>query len=237
MKQVKSTILMKLPTFTAKVTRARSQERVPMGARMKNRITLAAAVNADDSDKREIKFIGHSIRPRWFGDRSTEEMHLNYSSSKKGWMTSTLFNEWLECFNASMAKQDRKVLLLVDNASSLRAIESLSNVEVRFLPPNTTAYLQPLDAGIIAALKKKIQWRKTKMVLSKFEKLRRQHKAAGTKPSRREIIEIYKVDRNQLGQRGMGGNLNVDCFQLLETHQHRRKHYGRALDEFPTPPY
>ncbi|KAH9126751.1 hypothetical protein AeMF1_002829 [Aphanomyces euteiches] len=121
-------------------------------------------------------------------------MHLDYSSSKKGWMTSTLFREWLERFNSSMAVQDRKVLLLVDNASSHRAIESLSNVEVRFLPPNTTAYLQPLDAGIIAALKKKIQRRKTKMVLSKFEKLRRQHKAAGTKPSRREIIEIHKVD-------------------------------------------
>ncbi|KAF0727427.1 hypothetical protein Ae201684_014539 [Aphanomyces euteiches] len=161
---------------------------------VKNRITLAAAVNADGTDKRELKFIGHSARPRWFGNRSTEEMQLDYSRSKKGWMTSTLFREWLERFNSSMAVQDRKVLLLVDNASSHRAIESLSNVEVRFLPPNTTAYLQPLDAGIIAALKKKIQRRKTKMVLSKFEKLRRQHKAAGTKPSRREIIEIHKVD-------------------------------------------
>ncbi|RHY24803.1 hypothetical protein DYB32_008682, partial [Aphanomyces invadans] len=94
----------------------------------------------------------------------------------------------------SMVAQDRKVLLLVDNASSHKLPETLSNVNVRFLPPNTTAYLQPLDAGAIAALKKKIQRRKTKYVLTKFEGIRRFHKAAGTVPSRQEIAEMHKVD-------------------------------------------
>ncbi|RHY15927.1 hypothetical protein DYB32_010699, partial [Aphanomyces invadans] len=111
-----------------------------------------------------------------------------------GWMTSSIFVEWLKTFNESMVAQDRKVLLLVDNASSHKLPETLLNVNVRFLPPNTTAYLQPLDAGVIAALKKKIQRLKTKYVLTKFDKIRRFHKAAGTVPSRQEIAEMHKVD-------------------------------------------
>ncbi|KAL3677198.1 hypothetical protein R1sor_027146 [Riccia sorocarpa] len=72
-----------------------------------------------------------------------------------------------------MREQKRKVLLLVDNASSHAflgpgAVQStarkfkrlqLSNVTILFLPPNTTAIIQPLDAGIIQAFKLREAWR------------------------------------------------------------------------------
>ncbi|RHY24829.1 hypothetical protein DYB32_008669 [Aphanomyces invadans] len=161
---------------------------------IKNRLTVAAAVNADGSDALDLKIIGRSARPRWFGARTTTDMNIDYSSSSKGWVTSSIFGEWLKTFNVSIVAQDRKVHLLLDNASSHKLPETLSNVNVRFLPPNTTAYLQPLDAGVIAALRKKIQRRKTKYVLTKFEEICRFHKAAGTVPSRQEIAEMHKVD-------------------------------------------
>ena len=43
----------------------------------------------------------------------------------------------------------------MDNVSSHggASVLSLSNVTVKFLPPNTTSCLQPLDAGIIQAFK------------------------------------------------------------------------------------
>ncbi|RHY21630.1 hypothetical protein DYB32_009754 [Aphanomyces invadans] len=46
----------------------------------------------------------------------------------------------------------------------------------------------------LSNFKKKIQRRKTKYVLTKFEEIRRFHKAAGTVPSRQEIAEMHKVD-------------------------------------------
>ena len=44
------------------------------------------------------------------------------------------------------------MLLFVDNASSHPDIK-LSNVRIKFLPPNTTAELQPMDQGVIRAFK------------------------------------------------------------------------------------
>eukprot|EP00171_Calliarthron_tuberculosum_P022968 IDg22968t1 len=54
----------------------------------------------------------------------------------------------------------RKVLLLIDNCfghGSKDILPILQNVEVHFLPPNTTSKIQLLDAGIIAALKAKFR--------------------------------------------------------------------------------
>ncbi|GFU04188.1 tigger transposable element-derived protein 1 [Trichonephila clavipes] len=44
---------------------------------------------------------------------------------------------------------DFKVLLIVDNAASHPQLEH-PNVQLVFLPPNTTSLIQPLDQGIIA---------------------------------------------------------------------------------------
>ena len=71
-------------------------------------------------------------------------------------MTSLLFQEWLLKFDADMAKQNRQVLLLLANASTHAVLTlNLKNVTVLFLPPNTNSHIQPMDAGIIAAFKKR----------------------------------------------------------------------------------
>ncbi|CAG8839388.1 9520_t:CDS:2, partial [Cetraspora pellucida] len=49
----------------------------------------------------------------------------------------------------------RKILLLVDNATShaIDNSEEYPNICLHFLPANTTAHLQPMDADIINAFK------------------------------------------------------------------------------------
>ncbi|KAH9158439.1 hypothetical protein LEN26_002974 [Aphanomyces euteiches] len=160
----------------------------------KKRITLAVAVNADGSDKRDLKFIGHSAKPRWFGKMTASELQYDYVSSKKGWMTSSLFRDWLRAFNEDLVGQEQKVLLLVDNAPPHRVHEELSNVDLRFLPPNTTAYLQPLDGGIIAAMKKRIRQLRTKYFVDKFDSLLNLHKLQGTRPTKSEVAKLHVVD-------------------------------------------
>ena len=49
------------------------------------------------------------------------------------------------------------MVLLIDNCSAHRELEillTLLNVQVLFLPKNTTSHLQPLDAGVIVVPKR-----------------------------------------------------------------------------------
>ena len=42
----------------------------------------------------------------------------------------------------------RKIVLIVDNCPCHPRIENLRNTKLMFLPPNTTAFTQPMDAGV-----------------------------------------------------------------------------------------
>lgn len=77
----------------------------------------------------------------------------------------------------------RKILLLIDNAPShILGDLVLSNVTVHFLPPNTTSKIQPLDAGIISAFKRRYRSYQLEEALARDE--------AGN-------VDIYKVDQFQ----------------------------------------
>ena len=72
-------------------------------------------------------------------------------------MLTTLFQDWLCDFDQQVGQKHRgqRVLLLLDNCTShkLEGLDLL-NVDVHFLPPNTTSKIQPMDAGIIMSFKK-----------------------------------------------------------------------------------
>ena len=74
-------------------------------------------------------------------------------------MNYSIFSIWLKELDDFVSRtRERRVLLLIDNASSHVRIENLpelANVDVLFLPKNTTLVLQPLDAGVIACVKKR----------------------------------------------------------------------------------
>ncbi|GFT15342.1 tigger transposable element-derived protein 1 [Trichonephila clavipes] len=79
-------------------------------------------------------------------------------ANPKAWMTTAIFTEWFNnCFvpevEAYMKQKslDFKVLLIVDNAASHPQLEH-PNVQLVFLPPNTTSLIQPLDQDEIINL-------------------------------------------------------------------------------------
>jgi len=122
----------------------------------KTRLTIAFGANADGSEKLQPFFIGHANKPRAFKKKSGEELGFYYRSNTKAWMTGLFFQEWLKRFDCSMKNSNRKCLLLLDNAPShISGDLELGNVRVVMLPPNSTSKIQPMDAGIIAAFKKR----------------------------------------------------------------------------------
>ncbi|XP_039298512.1 tigger transposable element-derived protein 6-like [Nilaparvata lugens] len=117
------------------------------GKHSKERITVLLACNMDGSQKLNPLVIGKSAKPRCF--KGIKSLPTIYRSNKKSWITTELFNEWLISVDSDMKKENRKILLFLDNCSVHNNPPQLDNVKLIFFPPSTTSGLQPLDQGII----------------------------------------------------------------------------------------
>lgn len=128
-------------------------ETKPAGNKVaKDRLTCLVTANMDGSEKPKLLVIGKSAKPRNF-PRDQTTLPVRYSHSKKAWMTGRIWEQFLQSWDRSLRSQNRKILLLVDNAPSHPVIHGLTNMKVVFLPKNTTSLIQPMDAGIIRNLK------------------------------------------------------------------------------------
>ena len=132
-----------------------AQQRSAGCKKEKTRITLALTANADGTEKLPPLFIGHAKKPRCFNRRSGDDYGFLYRSNSNAWMTAELFQEWLRNFDQRMRVAGRHILLFIDNAPSHTTEVDLPNVELCCIPPNTTSVIQPMDAGIIAAFKRR----------------------------------------------------------------------------------
>ena len=112
--------------------------------------------------------IGKAQRPRCFGKMRLDKLPVRYSANPKAWMNGQLFEEWLRKLNCRMARQNRHILLFLDNAPSHPTVQ-MSHVKLQFFPPNTTSVSQPMDAGIIQAVKLKYRRRQLSHMIIKME--------------------------------------------------------------------
>ena len=123
----------------------------------KDRLTVGVVANASGCDKPKLVVISKFKKPRCFSPNFNPNTLVHYFNNKKAWMTVDIFSKWIEQFDNNFRIQNRKVLLIVDNAAghgtSDELNSKLTNIKIQFLPPNTTSHLQPLDAGIIKNLK------------------------------------------------------------------------------------
>lgn len=136
----------------------------------KDRITVMFACSAS-GEKLKPLIIAKAENPRCFKNVKKSELGVDYVANKKAWMNNKVFTDWLKNLNSEMRKQGRKILLLLDNASSHGKQEDhcLSNVEIKFLPANTTSQLQPLDQGIIRTFKAYYRRSMLRSLLSKMD--------------------------------------------------------------------
>ncbi|OWY91861.1 hypothetical protein PHMEG_00039382 [Phytophthora megakarya] len=116
-----STTLMKQLCFIDWLRTKRLLQRDARKKHDKARITIAFCCNATRTHKLNPLVIGTAANPRCFRGGACLALKwkpVEYYNSSKAWMTSTIFFEWFQSFNLNMAVENRKVLLLVDNASS-----------------------------------------------------------------------------------------------------------------------
>ena len=127
------------------------------------------ATNAIGTSKLKPLVIGKYEHPRCFKNINMLMLPVTYKANSKAWMRHDIFENWLRDLDYKFRLEQRQIILLIDNASShtnpghiddendnnddqdliqTQGIR-LTNIKLQYLPPNTTAHLQPCDAGII----------------------------------------------------------------------------------------
>jgi transposase len=138
----------------------------------KERLSIALCTNSDGSHKLKPLIIGKFKKPRCFNNVNLNNLEMKYCNNTKAWMLATTFQDWLQEFDSDIAKKygSEHVLLILDNCPSHKINGlALSNVDVHFLPPNTTSKIQPMDAGIIMSFKRHYRHLHIKWILNQIE--------------------------------------------------------------------
>ena len=121
-------------------------EKCSGGKNSKVRLTGMTAASAA-GEKLPMFIAGKLANPRCF--KNVKYLPCRYRSQVKIWTNSFLFDEWVKELDKKFEKENRKVILIVDNDPAHPIIGGLKAMELTFLPPNTTSKTQPMDQEVI----------------------------------------------------------------------------------------
>ena len=119
----------------------------------KTRLTYTFTSNADRSEKLRPFIIRKAVRPWAFNKKTDEQLGFYYWNNAKAWMTTYLYQEWIEQWDRELQAKGCHILLLQDNFSGHIPPNNLQNIQVENFEPNLTAHVQPKDQGIIRCFK------------------------------------------------------------------------------------
>ena len=115
-----------------------------------------ACFNATGNHKLPLMFVGKAQKPRCRKNVNMSALPVRYFAQKNAWVNSEIFANWFQSEFVPAVKKHLsqmgllvKVLLLLDNAPSHPNESVLQSsdacIKAMFLPPNTTALIQPMD--------------------------------------------------------------------------------------------
>lgn len=144
---------------------AEREKRAPGVKPSKERVTILCCANATGNHGLKLCVIGKSKKPRCFVNTKPEDLPVNYYNQSSAWMDRDIFTRWFfDHFVPEVRKSLRKknltekAVLILDNAPSHPAKDLLRSddgkIFVKYLPAKVTSLIQPMDQGVIAALKK-----------------------------------------------------------------------------------
>ena len=131
----------------------------------RERVTINACSNASGTIKLPLLLIGKAKNPCCFKNVSRDRLPIVYANQSNAWVNAALFTDWFhKNFVPTVQGKLReigcesKAVLLLDNCSAHPDEELISadgKVIVKFLPPNVTSLIQPMDQGVLVAIKRR----------------------------------------------------------------------------------
>jgi len=109
--------------------------------------------------------IGKAKNPRCFRTINKKALPAVYRNQKNAWVNTQIFRDWfLNCFipetklKLRELGQEEKAILFLHNCAAHPSEEELVSddrkIIAKFLPPNVTALIQPMDQGALESIKK-----------------------------------------------------------------------------------
>ena len=159
-----------------KIFISKSEKSAPGFKAAKDRVTLTLCSNASGDCVIKPLLLDKSLNPRAFKNQNKDNLPVFWRANKKAWVTSAIFCDWFRnCFVSEdeiylkSKNLHYKALLFLDNTPGHPRETMHPNIKVTFLPPNTTALLQPMDQEIIQAFKLYYIRRTFKIILDNME--------------------------------------------------------------------
>jgi hypothetical protein len=149
-----------LPTRTLAFERQKCAPRLKSS---KECLMVMCCGNASGNHKLKMVVIGKAKTPQSFKGTKANCIPVHYYNQKGAWKDREIFENWfhkhfvpeVQAFMKERGLPQKGVLLL-DNAP-LHPRESIptsnDGLIVKFLPPNATAVIQPMDQGVIISVK------------------------------------------------------------------------------------
>jgi len=135
-----------------------------------DRVTLVLCTNATGTHKVPVAMIGEAAKPLCFrGDENS--CPLPYLDQRRAWIDKLVYARWRNTvFLPAVRERHRgaKCGLIMKNSSTHDVELMAYDVDTFYLPPNTTAVYQPMDAGMIAALERRYKRRLLAILVQRF---------------------------------------------------------------------
>nr|XP_045593483.1 tigger transposable element-derived protein 7-like [Procambarus clarkii] len=183
---------------------SRLDECVPGRKVNKEKVSAMLCANADGSHRTKSAIVGKSKNPRALKNLMNK-LPVVYYSSKTALFTGDIFVDWFknhfckevrafQIKKCGVRRNDVKALLLVDNAPAHIGLDKLTSHDGRIkrmaLPLNTTSLIQPMDMGVLYAMKRLYKRAMNKEIMVVFES--DEDKRRGTDLRGQATLERYQ---------------------------------------------
>ena len=149
-----------------KTLAAAFEKRAEGRKKAKDRVTVNACANVTGSIKLPLLFIGKAKRPRCYKNTNMDSLPVIYRNQSNAWVNTEIFSSWFHDQFVPYVQRalkskglPPKAMLTLDNCSAHPEEDILVSrdglVIAKFLPPNVTSLIQPMDQGVLESMKRR----------------------------------------------------------------------------------